>query len=98
MVWRRWGLFWVRTSNDSYWLFRSHCGLELPKPNRKTNKCVREHLRLSLPRDLSDYEIDRISDIEKPNDDTVADISFHSKNFQPAKHSLVVKLRTKVCG
>ena len=58
---------------------------------------MREHLQLSLPKDLSDYEIDRINDIENPNDDTVAGKPFHSMNFQPAKHSLVVKLRTKVC-
>ena len=76
----------------------SHCGLELPKLNRKTNKCVREHLRISLRKDLSDYEIDRISDIGRPNDDTVADKPFHRNNFPSAKHCLVVKLRTKVCG
>jgi hypothetical protein len=67
-------------------------GLDLPRPNRKVNKCVREHLQISLPKDLSGYEIDRISDIENPNDDTVADKLFHRNNFQPAKHSLVVKL------
>jgi hypothetical protein len=73
----------------------SHSDLDLPKQNRKKNKCVREYLQICLPDDLSGYEIDRISDIEKPNDVTVADIPFHRNNFQSTKHSLVVKLRTK---
>ena len=76
----------------------SQCGLELPKLNRKMNKCVHEQLRISLPKDLSDYEIDRISDIEMPNDDTVANKPFHRNNFPSAEHCLAVKLRTKVCG
>jgi len=60
------------------------------------NKCVREHLWECVPNVLSGYEIDRISNIEMPNDDTVADRDFHTRNFGAHKHSLVVKLRTKV--
>ena len=60
------------------------------------NKCVREFLRTRLGQDLSGYEIDRISDIEKPSDNTVAEKPFHHNNFQPAKHRLVVKLRTRI--
>ena len=82
----------VLGTNSQYY---SNCGLDLPKSNRKTNKCVREHLRGSLPRDLSGYEIDRIRDIERPDDDTVAHKPFHHNNFQSAKHCLVVNLRTK---
>ncbi len=60
------------------------------------NKCVREYLRTRLGEDLSGYEIDRISDIEKPSDNTVAERGFHHNNFQHAKHRLVVKLRTRI--
>ena len=76
-------------------LFAHICGLDLPKMSKHKNKCVREHLRTSLIKDLSGYEIDNIRDIEKPNDNTVADKPFNRNNFQCAKHSLVVKLRTK---
>ena len=60
------------------------------------NKCVREFLRTRLEQDRPGYEIDRISDIEKPSDSTVAEKPFHHNNFQPAKHRLVVKLRTRI--
>ncbi len=64
--------------------------------NPKENKCVREHLQICLPTNLSGYEIDRIRDIENPDDDSVAEKHFHRHNFQPAKHRLVVKLRTRI--
>jgi hypothetical protein len=57
---------------------------------------VREHIRASLLEGLSDYEIDHIRDLEKPDDDTIADKDFHRNNFHSAKHNLVVKLRTRV--
>ena len=60
---------------------------------------VREYLRTRLGQVLSSYEIDRISDIsdiEKPSDITVAKKAFHQRNFVASKHSLVVKLRTRI--
>jgi hypothetical protein len=73
----------------------SHCGSDVPKQNkyRNENKCVREHIRASLLEGPSDYEIDHILDLEKPNDDTIADKAFHRNNFPSSKHNLVVKLR-----
>ena len=59
------------------------------------NKCVREYLRARLGKDFSGYEIDRISDIQQPSDNTVAERYFHHNNFEPAKHRLVVTLRTR---
>ena len=59
------------------------------------NKCVREYLRTHLGEDLSGYEIDCISDIEMPSDNTVAEKDFNRRNFQHAKHRLVVNLRTR---
>lgn len=73
-----------------------HFGLDLPELNTEENKCVREHLRVFLPKNLSGYEIDRISDIQYPDDDKVADMLFHRNNFMSTKHNLVVKLRTMI--
>ena len=73
-----------------------HPILELPKQNRRTNKCVRDYLRACLSEGLSGYEIERISDIGRPNDTMVAEKAFHQNNFQTAKHSLVVKLRARI--
>ena len=74
--------------------------LALPKSDRRTNKSVREYLdeylRTCLAEAPSGYEIDRIRDISKPNDSSVASKDFHRNNFQIAKHSLVVNLRTRV--
>jgi len=56
---------------------------------------VREYLQTRLEKDLSGYEIDRISDIENPDDNTVADQYFHHNSFHHTKHRLVVKLRAK---
>ena len=74
----------------------SHFGLDLPKLKPEGNKCVREHLQIYLPTNLSGYEIDRIRDIENPDDDSVAEKHFHLNNFQHTKHRLVVKLRTRI--
>jgi len=76
--------------------FGSHSVLELPKQNRRTNKRVHDYLRAQLSGGLSGYEIERISDISRPNDTTVADKDFHQNNFQSGKHSLVVKLRARI--
>ena len=79
--------------------FFSHSGLDIPKPDSSLNKCVREYLGTCLAEgreDLSVYEIVDINDIEKPRDKTVAEKAFHHRNFPPAKHSLVVKLRTRI--
>lgn len=73
-----------------------HFGLDLPELNTEENKCVREYLRIFPPKNLLGYEIDRISDIEYPDDDNVADMLFHRNNFKSTKHSLVVKLRTMI--
>ena len=58
------------------------------------DKSVREYLQTRLRKDLSGYKIDRISDIHNPHDNTVADQPF--RNFQSAKHQLVVKLHTRI--
>ena len=76
--------------------FFSHSGLDIPKPNSKVDKCVREYLRTCQAKGLSGYEIVDISDIDTPRDKTVAEKAFHQRNFQSAKHSLVVKLRTRI--
>jgi len=57
---------------------------------------VRDYLRARLSGGLSGYEIERISDISRPNDPMVAEKDFHQNNFQIAKHSLVVKLRARI--
>ena len=59
------------------------------------DKSVREYLRTGLAKGLPGYEIHHICDIDKPSDNTVAEKAFHQNNFQTAKHSLVVKLRTR---
>ena len=50
----------------------SYSGLDLPKLNRKENKCVHEHLQICLPPNLSGNKIDRIRDVGHPHDDPVA--------------------------
>jgi len=71
-----------------------YSGIDLPELNSEENMCVRDHLRMFLPKNLSGHKIDRISDIDYPDDDKVADVLFHRNNFKPDKHQLVVKLHT----
>ena len=74
--------------------------LALPKSDRRTNKSVREYvdeyLRTCLAEAPSGYEIDRIRDISKSNDSSVASEVLNRNNFQITKHSLVVNLRTRI--
>ena len=88
-------LFWVQSRCVLCRIIFSHSGLDIPKPDRRVDKCVREYLRTCQVKGLSDYEIVDISDIDTPRDKTVAEKAFHQRNFQTAKHSLVVKLRTR---
>jgi len=69
--------------------------LDLPLPDKVTNKRVRHHLETSLPVDLRNYKIDDIRDIEQPGDETVGDKLFHLDNFKPFKQNLIVKLRSR---
>ena len=100
-------LFWWRNRRDGLCfgyvraVFRIgflflHSGLELPRPDSKTNKCVREYLQTHPAAVLSGYEIDRIIDIEKPHDDTVAGRPFNGNTIGFAMHTLVVELCARV--
>jgi hypothetical protein len=73
--------------------FCSMCILDLPRQDARANKCVREHLKMSLHEGLRNYEIDHIRNIKRPNDEKVGDELFHQANFTHGKHNLVVKLR-----